>query len=337
MDKPAKLYRGITLDDDKFKDMNVLGQDMLPPNPPKIDEQGRKVVGDGNEYGVYMTTNQIMANDVYGKCHTTGRKLSDVRLGSYNNMICMPKVGVVFQISPEHCENLRKPWITAALEGHYNNGFDGEEWIADKIKTGGYSVTRIEIGRDILHDSKSKNIESWQDIQKIQEQACKVLKDRETHLEQFNREISKLPAIKQRNLTSDELKVYRELFGDKQLANADTSKMSVNTEQEKGDFLLASEYQSGESDLNSLRTLYSIVNSPTIKGVSVESALEGLVSKKIADRETIYQKRLASGRNADMSVYDRDTEKLKGWSGLLLQKNKEAAVSENENQAAFGE
>ena len=57
MNKPEILYRGVKITYDMLKDFKFYDTTLYPPNPYQIDKNGRKVVADGNEYGLYMTTN----------------------------------------------------------------------------------------------------------------------------------------------------------------------------------------------------------------------------------------------------------------------------------------
>ena len=79
-EKPKVLYRGVTISYDLLKDFHFDGYPLVPPNEPKIDAQGRKTVGDGNEYGVYMTDNFAMADYAYGNLMINLRKSSHINL-----------------------------------------------------------------------------------------------------------------------------------------------------------------------------------------------------------------------------------------------------------------
>ncbi len=65
-EKTKKLYRGINVSRNELKDSKIFKQDdMYPFRELYVDEEGRKIVGDGNEYGIYMTDNKIAAKKDY--------------------------------------------------------------------------------------------------------------------------------------------------------------------------------------------------------------------------------------------------------------------------------
>ena len=66
MNKPEILYRGIVLDFDKIKNWNF-DADIDLPKDFIYDENGNKLVVDGNEYGIYMSDNVQMPIEAYGK------------------------------------------------------------------------------------------------------------------------------------------------------------------------------------------------------------------------------------------------------------------------------
>src|SRR6185369_6233412 len=56
---PDTLHRGVKLPYDEFSP-DALSSDLLPGSDG-VDENGNRVVLDGNEYGVYMSTNPQVA------------------------------------------------------------------------------------------------------------------------------------------------------------------------------------------------------------------------------------------------------------------------------------
>ncbi len=62
---PDRLYRGIIVPS-SAADASLYTSDLVPGSDPQFDEQGRKIVADGNEYGVYMTDNPTAAESVHG-------------------------------------------------------------------------------------------------------------------------------------------------------------------------------------------------------------------------------------------------------------------------------
>ncbi len=138
--RPEKLYRAFTIHPSNltlelFKKPLQQGSGLDPET---------KTRSDGNESGIYMTTNKSMADRAYAhsshlmKCprYNSGRGIMD--------FIELPNCGVTVEIDTAKLA-IRKPKITPALTGVYNNGFSGEEWIADDIPPSSYKVSRLTL------------------------------------------------------------------------------------------------------------------------------------------------------------------------------------------------
>ncbi|MEI6850648.1 MAG: hypothetical protein WCK26_01625 [Candidatus Saccharibacteria bacterium] len=155
METPETLYRGVVLPASEVHS-GLLTQD-LAPGSGKIDDQGRKVVHDGNEYGVYMTDNPSMVKSAYGSPPDYGDDLPDSPSFKWRGVpgikVQAPRVGITYQIDTNGLD-VRKPFILDVWQSHYNNGFKGDEWISDSVPATNHEITRLKIGRDILHDPK---------------------------------------------------------------------------------------------------------------------------------------------------------------------------------------
>ena len=152
---PKTLYRGVVLPASEVNS-GLLSQ-ALVPGSEKIDEQGRRVVHDGNEYGVYMTDNPSMVQSAYGSPSDYGDNLPDSPSFKWRGLpgsrVQAPQVGITYQIDTNGLD-VRKPFILEHWKGHYNNGFKGDEWIADSVPAANHEITRLKIGRDLLHGPK---------------------------------------------------------------------------------------------------------------------------------------------------------------------------------------
>jgi hypothetical protein len=152
---PDTLYRGITLPIDHVHE-SLLTNDIRPGEEPYTNEQGRKTVADGNEYGVYMTDNAHMSEVAYATPRH-GTTMPDSPSfnwkGSSQSRVQMPRVGVMYEINTEGLD-ARSPFIKDSLRGHYNNGFGGDEYIADSVPAANHRVTKLKIGSDILHEAR---------------------------------------------------------------------------------------------------------------------------------------------------------------------------------------
>jgi hypothetical protein len=213
MKKPQTLYRGIIIHDDQVKTAPYYGVTLTPFHPAQIDAQGRKTVGDGNEYGIYMTDNLTMVECAYGKTQKYhGRVLSGKTRISINGCpapITYPDVSVIYAIDTDGLD-VRKPWICRAMQGHYNNGFEGTEWIADNIPTANYSITKMVLAADWLHPEQSFVVT---DLTETQDMIERIISRRKIRLQRLCDVVSTLPANKRMNLSSTDARTLVHLFG----------------------------------------------------------------------------------------------------------------------------
>lgn len=210
--KPSILYRGIILPYDQLENFDLSKADLVVPYEPIIDENGNKVVLDGNEYGVYMTDNKTMVENVYGNLHGDGKPIqNDITIGSDKKRILIPSVGISYEINTQGID-VRKPQITSALRGHYNNGFQGDEWIADKIPASNYQVSRIRIGADILHEAEDVPIIEG-NVEQAQTTATQNLQMRKYRLDSLINELSKMTPVQRLYLGYSELSVLKSIYG----------------------------------------------------------------------------------------------------------------------------
>lgn len=205
---PEKVYRGVIVPFEAFEQIDFDG-DLVPPMPPKIDEQGRKTVDDGNEYGLYMTDNEQMALDVYGNPeHRRGKIVGSFLTGTRSVVrVEEPSMGVVYAIDTENTD-IHKPWITGYLQGHYNNGYQGNEWVSEKVSKEQYEVELVRMSSDFLHDAE--------DFTNATEEEIKArFLERKHHLETMLAEIGEKLPKELKFLSVPELKKrLREIYGD---------------------------------------------------------------------------------------------------------------------------
>lgn len=142
--KPEVLWRAFTVDpqtltSESFKKTLV---------PGHVNEDDPTKIGDGNEIGTYMSTNELMVEAAYA--HTSlGLSVSAPRFndrGSMSDKIILPQCGVICKVDTRNLET-RKPKITPVLQGVYNNGFEGDEYIADEIPPENYRVVKLVLSR----------------------------------------------------------------------------------------------------------------------------------------------------------------------------------------------
>lgn len=200
--KPNVLYRGIKVDYNGLQNYKFSGVDLTVNYAPIIDQYGSKTVIDGNEYGVYMSDNLSMVISAYGNQHHDGIPIHN-NLSIHNERIIIPSVAVIYQINTDGL-NVRKPFICDQLKGHYNNGYEGDEWIADIVPANNYLLYRVRIGADILHDAEDVDLIN---IENISEYVKHQIEMRKYRLEIFANAMEKMPLMKKNAISREELDI----------------------------------------------------------------------------------------------------------------------------------
>lgn len=139
--RPEKLYRGITINPEELT-VEKLRQTLVPGT---VNSDDPTKINDGNELGVYMSTNVTMVARAYARGGMGMRRIETPKYmdrGAVANKIDLPSCGVVFEIDT-HNLDIREPEITQVLQGVYNNGFIGEEWIADTVPPESVRVCKL--------------------------------------------------------------------------------------------------------------------------------------------------------------------------------------------------
>lgn len=140
--KPEKLYRGYSIHPDELS-LEKFQETLVPMN---VNENDPTKVNDGNELGVYMSTNENMVKH-YGQNSAFVENLH-IDTPAYDNgngkinYIKLPSCGVIIEVDTKNL-SIKKPEITLCLQGVYNNGMSGDEWIADKIPATSYRVKKF--------------------------------------------------------------------------------------------------------------------------------------------------------------------------------------------------
>ena len=208
---PKYLYKGIVINYEQLQSFDFKDKDLEVPYEPIMDEQGRKTVLDGNEYGVYMTDNETMVDSAYGNVHGGGTKIGeDIKIGDPPEDIKLPNIGITYKINTEGME-VHEPWISDSLKGHYNNGFQGKEYISERVPKENYTVTKIKIGKDLLHDEEEIEVDS---LETAGEKVKRIMEERKERLEVFAKEMSKVSENKRRQFRRDEKDILKEIYGE---------------------------------------------------------------------------------------------------------------------------
>ncbi len=312
--KPEKLYRGIVLNYEELKDVIISDIDMYPPYEAKINEDGRKVVGDGNEYGVYMSDNKTMVFDAYSNPDRHGTNIGkNIRVGTYDLPIEIPCVGIAYEIDTKGID-IREPWISSQLSGVYNNGFEGKEWIADYIPSDRYHIIRARIGGDLLHDAEDLELD---DIMAIKQKLIAKVEERKSRLEFFRDDISAFSINQRRNLSRDKLELLKLFYGENGAKYIEEDKIDYSTpEGMMKKILKTSLYdEDGKIDLEIL-SLYSRIwekfklenDSQSVE--SLKSKFEEAIEKEKISKLKFVERRRESGEDADTTNFDRRIRKI---------------------------
>lgn len=172
-----------------------------------IDKYGRKTVIDGNEYGVYMSDNLSMVEAAYGNLHRDGIPVSNSSINYESIMI--PSIGVIYQINISGID-VREPFISDQLKGHYNNCYQGKEWIADVVPSSNYSLYRVRIGSDILHEQQDIDLSKTDNISEYLKQELEMRKYR---LQIFTSDLEQMPTNKRSMIGPEQLRFLKFIYG----------------------------------------------------------------------------------------------------------------------------
>lgn len=343
--KPKYLYRGVVIPYTKLDEFKFTGVDLVVPYEPLLDDQGRKVVLDGNEYGVYMTDNEQMVKDVYGNVHNGGMPLqNNLAIGFPPIRIVVPDIGISYNISTDGIL-VRQPRITSTLQGHYNNGFAGDEWIADKVPSDNYQVTRIRIGRDMLHNAEDIQIVDG-DINQAKEETRKNIEMRKYRLESFANEVLKMSEIQRRNISSAQMDVLKDIFGPNGIRYMNINSIAVSSNMGKIQYLLASFYNQnpGIIDYKTLEYIETLkqrlVKSITLEAIEVLNQII-LDDLKLNDekKESFIQRKSEEGTPAKTDMFDNKNAMMSAvlnrLVGITRQNNVEQRVSDGKIVTAY--
>lgn len=252
---PDTLYRGYKIRYKKLPNFHLSGVDLKVNYAPLINENGEKTVTDGNEYGVYMSDNLEMVKIAYGDTKMARENIEPmVRInnGTYLEQLSLPAIAIIYEINTDGLD-VRKPKISQVWKGHYNNGFEGNEYITEEIPADHYQVIRAKIGSDLLHEAEEIDLT---DIKKAEEELKQKAELRKYRLEVLASFLSKLPQNQVFNLKGADKEIFRILFGENGIRYINPKQLNFNT----NDDTIKSLYyyifnKSGLMDMKSLRLI----------------------------------------------------------------------------------
>ncbi len=197
---PETLYRGITLKVDDFEQADF--SSTLKPGSDEIDAEGNRIVSDGNEYGVYMSSNPRMVKTAYyGKSKEFIKTEQFLRSWPRGNEIYLPlpSVGIFFEIQTEGLD-VREPKFKKALEGIANNGFEGKEYVVDEIPPSNFRITELCLSAEV-YDKEAiiYKIDTEQDYENAKKDILGRHQEKKSQAMRFRDEIANLPKEQRRN------------------------------------------------------------------------------------------------------------------------------------------
>lgn len=316
--KPSVLYRGIKVDYNSLQNFKFSGVDLKVNYAPIIDQYGRKTVTDGNEYGVYMSDNLSMVTSAYGDLHHDGLPIHN-NLSIYHELIMIPSVAVIYQISTEGL-NVRNPFISDQLKGHYNNGFQGDEWIADFVPANNYTLYRVRIGADILHDAEDIDLSKVDDIS---EQVKLKLEMRKYRLETFANAMERISPLKRNSFGRDNLNILKSIYGKNGLKYINEDSLITSEVEGMLKYLIAKTFKQNESDIDFQTIRY--INGLSDKATDIDSIIEILKSDRIKNMQekiAFETRKKQEGVSYVTSKFDKQEKRLDSLMTMVLLRRK---------------
>lgn len=316
--KPSVLYRGLKVDYNSLQNFEFSGVDLKVNYAPIIDQYGRKTVTDGNEYGVYMSDNLSMVTSAYGDLHHDGIPIHN-NLSIYNERIMIPSIAVIYKINTDGLD-VRKPFISDQLKGHYNNGFQGDEWIADIIPANNYALYRVRIGADILHDAEDIDLLR---IKNISEQVKQKLEMRKYRLETFANAMERMSPMKRNVLGRDELSILKSIYGKNGLKYINEDSLLTSDVDGMLRYLVAKTFKQNESDIDFQTIRY--INGLKGQATNIDSIIGILKNDKIKNMQdkVVFEKRKKQeGVPYVTSKFDKQEKRLDGLISMVLLRRK---------------
>ena len=331
--KPKVLYRGLKLDYNALQDYVFTGVDMKVNYTPIIDKYGRKTVKDGNEYGVYMSDNLRMVSSAYGDLHHDGIPINKT-LTINGERIMIPSIGVIYQIDTSNL-NIRKPFISTSLNGVYNNGFEGEEWIADIVPADKYSIYRVRIGDDILHKTEDLDLSTAEDVSEFIKQKMEMRKYR---LEVFANAMAKMTKMQIATIGNSEMDILKSIYGENGIKYINEENLDTTKVENMIKYLIAKTVKQNEADIDFTTIKY--INSLEAQAKDIDSLLEVLQKAKLKNEQAkatfIDRKQKAGITTFTTSLFDTKAKTIDNLIAMiLLRKKKDEQHIQSEDNDLF--
>lgn len=318
--KPKELYRGITLNYNLLKTIRFYGVDIVPYYEPFVDELGRKTDKAGNEYGVYLSDNYQMSSGIYANTNDAVGIMIDkdfqIRVSGQPMTLRIPSVEVLYKIDPTNID-VHRPWIASYLEGTYH----GDEWVAEKVPASEYTVTRLTIGSDLLHDKENFDVSNIAEAEVGVKQA---IERRRQQLEALYLELKKLPASTRYQFEKIDLEILKDIFGDNGVKYLDYDKTQLSSGNDYIKYLIRDNWMSNSEsiDFSTLRYIETIKQKMP-RGFTVDDLIQELRTEKdliTASKENFIQRKKANGELEDTTNFDLRIARVSQFIDKIVKK-----------------
>ena len=326
--KPSVLYRGIIIDYNNLQNFEFSNVDLKVNYAPIIDQYGRKSVVDGNEYGVYMSDNLSMVTSAYGDLHHDVTAINSLSI-CYER-IGIPSVAIIYQINTDGL-NIRRPFISKQLKYLYNNGFQGNEWIADVVPASNYTLYRVRIGEDILHDAEDIDLSK---ITNISEHVKQRVEMRKYRLETFANAMEKMAPSKRRTIGRNELSILKSIYGENGARYIDENSLVTTEVEGMLKYIAVKTIKQNEPDIDFQTIKY--INELSDKATDIDSIIEILKNDKIKnmqEKATFEERKKQEGVPYVTNKFDRQEQQLDSlMSMVLLRREKDNLYQQEKTQ-----
>ena len=327
MDKPLELYRGVSINYENLEKFKFSGVDMFPPEPPIIDGLGRKVNDEGSEYGVYMSDNDRMSLEAYSRGGKQTVLDKNYRIGS--KIVALPNVQVLYKINPDNI-SVHKPFLSSVMGGlEKNNGYAGEEWIAERIPASEYSMASLSISEDILHDKETIDPTN---IQEAEVKTREIVEKRKQHLEFFLSDMKRRYPNGVQLMYNEDIKILKDIYGDNGAAYLKGNEELI-TGEDYIKFLINKNIKENPDklDFNTLRYLEG-VKSSLPKDSKAEDVITAL--QKERDDAILSKENMAKNQNVSLGSFPQNS----GVNRRIINASlyMESVMQEQANRKGFG-
>ena len=161
--------------------------------------------------------------------------------------VTIGRIEILYEIDTENLD-VRNPSYGPFISYHYNNGYSGDEWIADKIPKENYKIISVTIGEDILHEREE--ISNIQNLQELQREINTIMEERETRLQHVIDELSKMSDKDRIQEGKERILILKRLFKKNGLAYRELNTMDTSTDIGKLEFTIAQHYQNNPDNID---------------------------------------------------------------------------------------